>query len=111
MYIYFVRAGSNGPIKIGVASNVDKRVETLQTGNHQKLTVITVIKCRDKSDAYHKESTFHKMFEHKRIRGEWFHGDIRINLINQLSEVDRAGLENDFTCKDSDSALIASCPF
>ena len=111
MYVYFIRAGSAGPIKIGVARSVESRLKTLQTGNHLELRLVTAIKCRDRVDAYNKEAQFHKMFERKRIRGEWFAGSIRINQLSELPESDRQSLENDFACKQSDAELIASCPF
>jgi len=111
MCVYFVRAGSNGPIKIGVAKDVESRLETLQTGNHMELRIVTKIKCRSRQEAYDKESQFHKMFERKRIRGEWFHSTIRINQISEIKESVRVSMENDFDCRDSDTALLNSCPF
>lgn len=111
MYVYFIRAGNNGPIKIGVADNVEKRVETLQTGNAVELIVIAVIKCSSRSAAFNKEAAFHKMFASKRIRGEWFRGGIRINQLSELKEGDRQELEDEFLCKESDRDLLNSCPF
>jgi len=34
MYLYFIQAGENGPIKIGVTDNIEKRLVTLQTGKY-----------------------------------------------------------------------------
>jgi len=111
MYIYFIRAGSSGPIKIGVAVDVDRRLNTLQTGNALQLTIIAKIKCRSKSEAYDKESQLHKMFRKKKIRGEWFHGNIRLNQLAELKESERQSIENDFVCRESDIELIKNCPF
>jgi len=111
MYVYFIRAGNNGPIKIGVAVNVESRMETLQTGNHLELRIVTKIKCDSRLDAYGKENKFHRLFAKKRLRGEWFKGDIRINQIFELNESERQSMENDFQCKQSDSELLLSCPF
>ena len=111
MYVYFIRAGNNGPIKIGMADNVEKRMDSLQIGNHLKLQIVTKIKFGSRPEAFDRECQFHKMFSHKRIRGEWFEGDIRINALSELSEVDRAVLEDKFQLKDSDMSLLSSCPF
>ena len=66
--VYFIQMGGFGPIKIGYASNVDKRLSSLQTGNPEKLRIIKTIPASSKQD----ESSFHKMFSHLRISGEWF---------------------------------------
>ena len=68
MYVYFVKAGCTGPIKIGVAVNVKKRINTLQTGNHLKLTLVAKIKCRSKADAYSMETQLHKKFKGKHMK-------------------------------------------
>ena len=111
MYVYFVRAGSTGPIKIGVARNVESRLKALQIGNHLELRLVAVMECRDRADAYSKEAQFHKIFKEKRIRGEWFSGSIRINNLSELPETERQLLKNDYSCKKSDAKLLASCPF
>ena len=111
MYVYFIRAGSNGPIKIGVAENVESRMETLQTGNHMELQIVAKIKCTGRKAAYRREATFHREFSYKRIRGEWFCGTIRLNQIAQLEESERHALEEGFQCQDSDRELLNSCPF
>jgi hypothetical protein len=68
IWTYFIRAGVSGPIKIGVATNVDHRLASLQTGHYQKLTVIRLIRGN-------AERALHRKFAHLRIRGEWFHFD------------------------------------
>jgi len=72
MNVYFIQAGDKGPIKIGVARSVERRLEALQTGNHEELRIITKIMCEGLAHAYATERKFHKMFKKYRIRGEWF---------------------------------------
>lgn len=72
MYVYFIQAGENGPVKIGVANNVNGRLDQLQTGNHLKLTILKKIKYLSKSNSYHIEGQLHHKFRKYRIRGEWF---------------------------------------
>ena len=41
--IYFIRAGDDGPVKIGVSENATQRVADLRTANPAKLSVIRLI--------------------------------------------------------------------
>jgi hypothetical protein len=65
--IYFIRALTGGPIKIGTAANPWQRVATLQTGNPQKLCVVAVI-----HGGKPEESNLHSRFAACRTQGEWF---------------------------------------
>ncbi len=64
--IYAVQAAS-GPIKIGIAIDMKKRLQGLQVGHHEQLTLIAL--SRGGREA---EMAFHKKFAEHRIRGEWF---------------------------------------
>jgi hypothetical protein len=67
MAVYFIRAGEDGPIKIGSADIVHARVKLLQTGNHLELVLLRTI------DGDHTlERYLHRHFAAQRIRGEWF---------------------------------------
>jgi len=88
MFVYFVRAGNRGAIKIGVASNVERRLETLQTGNAFKLHVLATIPCDNRGHALTLEARFHKFFARQRIRGEWFQGNIDFRKINGIIDCD-----------------------
>jgi hypothetical protein len=65
--VYFVQVGDEGPVKIGVTSNPDKRLSQLQTANYEDLNLRVVIG-GDPS----VEARYHALFEPERIRGEWF---------------------------------------
>lgn len=81
MFVYFVRAGNRGAIKIGVARNMQRRLDTLQTGNAFKLNVIALIPCKSREHARAIEASLHKRFGKQRIRGEWFQGNIEFRSI------------------------------
>lgn len=69
-YVYFVRAGSDGPVKIGHTVDVEKRISGLQTGCPQKLELLGVIECEH---ARSREAELHERFASLRIeRSEWF---------------------------------------
>lgn len=66
--VYLIRCGE--AFKIGFTTeSVQKRMSSLQTGNGFKLEEV----CCFKTDFGQKlETTVHKHFASKRIRGEWF---------------------------------------
>lgn len=68
-WIYFIQAGVDGPIKIGVTNNVSARLATHQIGNHEELQVL----CAIPSSGPGHERALHKSFARHHIRGEWFH--------------------------------------
>lgn len=80
--VYFVRAGE-GPIKIGIAADVDARVRTLQTAHAEQLIILAVTE-----GGQAREFEYHGRFAEHRLNGEWFapHSDI-------LAEVERINSE------------------
>jgi len=71
-YVYFIQQGKKGPIKIGVAKDVCKRKDDLQTANPYKLYVLFSIPCQSEKHAYDQERYFHLKFKRHRLQGEWF---------------------------------------
>lgn len=68
-WIYFVAVESHAVVKIGVATDVKKRLDQLQTASPFELTLLGVIAA---PDAYGLETTLHLQFSHLHVRGEWF---------------------------------------
>jgi hypothetical protein len=58
--------------KIGVASNVQKRMKSLQTGCPRKLVLSSYVECYDQHEAYRIESAAKKVLADKQAVGEWF---------------------------------------
>lgn len=67
MFVYFVRAVSGGPVKIGKADNPAKRLEVLQACSPEKLEILAV--CLGGLAA---EKHIHRRFAATRLHGEWF---------------------------------------
>lgn len=67
MPVYFIRAGEDGPVKIGWAADVQGRMRELQTGN-----VATFVLLREFDGRKAEEAEFHRHYKALRIRGEWF---------------------------------------
>lgn len=76
--VYFIRSG-DGPIKIGLALDVEKRLRGLQTAHHEPLSVLAVT-----GGGQPQEIAYHRRFAAHRLHGEWFepHEDI-------LAEIER----------------------
>lgn len=64
--LYFIRAGKNGPVKIG-RGNAANRIKTLQTGNPERLWIVGTI-----ADVGYTEEFWHAAFATTRMAGEWF---------------------------------------
>ena len=56
--------------KIGTASSLKTRLNTIQTGNPYEVKVVTYSDYL--SNAYKVEARLHTAFKHKHVRGEWF---------------------------------------
>jgi hypothetical protein len=65
--VYFLREARDGPIKIGYAGNVVKRMLRLQQGNPSALRVYATL-----PGGRGEERALHRRFRHLRIRGEWY---------------------------------------
>lgn len=63
--VYFIRCGTEGPIKIGKAKNVAHRRNLLQIGCPDELHILGTLD-------HHSEADLHVRFAHSRRRGEWF---------------------------------------
>jgi len=78
MFVYFVQAGKRGPIKIGIARNIQRRIDSMQTGNAYGLNLLAAIPCKDRDQARDFEGRLHRFFLRQRIRGEWFTSNINV---------------------------------
>lgn len=69
MAIYFVTERTNETIKIGVSTQIIRRVAQLQTGNSNELELMGWI---TPSEDYKMEKFLHQKYARKKVRGEWF---------------------------------------
>lgn len=67
-FVYFVQAGDSGPIKIGHTRDVDRRIASMRTGNHEELRLRLVV-----AGGWVTERELHRRFADAHKRGEWFH--------------------------------------
>lgn len=71
--VYFVRAGDEGPVKIGVANDVEKRLKSISTYCPDEPIVVCTI-----PGDYELEQRLHRRLRRSRRRREWFNvsGDV-----------------------------------
>ena len=71
-HLYFIQQNDDGPIKIGITTNVASRLSSVQCGNPQKLNLLFSLPYPSKEHARADERYLHFLFEHLKISGEWF---------------------------------------
>jgi len=97
--IYLIYSEDSNAYKIGVSSNVKRRLKQLQTASSSELILIKIY---SSNNSYQIEKTIHRLWNHKKykqndfcyLEGEWFY----------LENQDIANFEN--TCKQIDENLI-----
>lgn len=67
MAVYMIRAGDDGPIKIGSARDPIFRMQSLQISHYLTLQIVRLFE-----GGPTEEYALHKRFGHLWIRGEWF---------------------------------------
>lgn len=71
VFVYFISAGAN-PIKIGISADPFSRLADLQTAHYKKLHLLFTIECLNRAAALELESAFHRWYEDRHIRLEWY---------------------------------------
>lgn len=70
-YVYAI-GRSNGPIKIGVTSNLVSRLAGIQTGCFFHAELIFFVSVSKRQHALEIEKSFHSDYSSLRLSGEWF---------------------------------------
>jgi|SRR5690349_23447382 len=70
--VYVIQADEDGPVKIGVSSNPERRLAQLQTGNPARLVLVAVFLCTTWLIARTLEAAVHLALAPFRLAGEWF---------------------------------------
>ena len=69
--VYFIQAGDGGPIKIGRAVDVIRRLHGLQAASWEELRLLS-------ATGAVTEREMHQRFASLRIRGEWFKPSVEL---------------------------------
>jgi hypothetical protein len=67
--LYIIKAGD--AIKIGITSNFNSRIKSIQTGNPNKIIVLKTY-YEDRKNIEYLERKLHSINNHIRLNGEWF---------------------------------------
>ena len=70
-YVYVIAAEGEA-VKIGVAKNIQRRLNALQIGHPRRLSVAHEFMCVDRVEAYAVESRSHRLLKQHHMSGEWF---------------------------------------
>ena len=88
-WLYFIQCGDvDGPVKIGVATNLTKRLSMLQVGNPVKLRLVAALslwKGKAPGELAHTERYLHRELRSVRVRGE-FDGKTASKFVRYLVE-------------------------
>ncbi|UTR06458.1 GIY-YIG nuclease family protein [Alkalihalobacillus sp. LMS6] len=68
-YVYFIRESGMQRVKIGKSDNPELRRKELSTGSAHLHEIVHTVKSEN---AFKTENLFHKHFDSKRCKGEWF---------------------------------------
>jgi len=82
-YVYIVRSGNY--YKIGKADDINSRLVQLQTGNPEKLVLISAIECPTATAALKLEAELHTKLGKYSLHHEWF--DLPEEVVQQLYTV------------------------
>lgn len=66
--VYFIQGIDGGPIKIGMTTDLKRRLYDFQHGSPVKLVVLAVLK----GGGEMREASIHRRFQRSRLHGEWF---------------------------------------
>lgn len=87
-FVYFVQAGDDGPVKIGLAKEPLRRVSSLQTGSPVPLRLRHVV-----PGDHALERALHRRFAEARVAGEWFGDDWTAIILTYGGGVERAAID------------------
>lgn len=82
MKVYLINQENSNLYKIGISKHVGKRLNENQTGNGNKLRIITSVQSKI---AYKVESAIHNFWYLKRKQGEWF--ELSIEDVNNFEKL------------------------
>lgn len=73
---YIAAADDDGPVKIGISADPDRRVIGLQTGSAKKLSMIAVYWLQTRTAAARVERKFLELFARDCMNGEWINRNV-----------------------------------
>jgi hypothetical protein len=81
-FVYVIQGDPNAPVKIGIAKDVQGRIDSLQTGNPQQLRLLHVV-----PGDYILEWNYHQRLKKDRVLGEWFDGHRTLDFLDDIERM------------------------
>lgn len=107
-YLYAIGTTWAEPFKIGVASNVPRRLERLQSGNHRQLSILW--QSSPLKDAFAVEAAVHGELSARRVFGEWFLvPDASKQMLHDLAQRHGAAVRENPRRDESSVAAASAC--
>lgn len=101
IYIISQVKHQNGPVKIGISDNPQKRLKQIQTGHPEKIEIKHLEEISTRRKTLELEKNLHRDFSIYRSHGEWFNmnvdeaiGFLKFTIIHY----DDSDIENDIDC-------------
>lgn len=82
-FVYCI-GSEDGPVKVGITTNLLSRLRSLQNGSATKLELIWVYTAYHRQEALEMERAFFEVHADVRLEGEWF--DISADLASESLE-------------------------
>ena len=80
-FIYVISEEASPYLKIGVTTDIERRLSGLQTGNPRKLFVADLVEFECERHAYFVESAVHSRLAGRKKQGEWF--DVPVEQVTE----------------------------
>ena len=118
MYVYMIGAFNGGgklvSFKVGVTSDIRRRIKELQTGNMMSLRLVYAWLCGSQEEAFSEESRLLHDCRGLRCKGEWFreHSFLKVllHLVRQMKEPALFGSKSKpFGNEYSGSRVVEKC--
>lgn len=81
-FIYVLQALPSTPVKVGYATDVQRRIAVLQTGNPYRLRALYVIPADQRLEGW-----LHRYMRDSRLGGEWFDGPNVAGYLEQIRDM------------------------
>jgi hypothetical protein len=83
MYLYLIQQKGSNYFKVGISTNVKRRLENLQSGNPHKLYVVRYWKIKDKGI----ETLVHSVLVEYHVQLEWFDIPDVVKVLELIEEM------------------------
>lgn len=89
--VYVIGTADPKAVKIGKSGNIEERLKAIQSNNHERLFVHSIL-----DDDPEKETSYHERFSSLRIHGEWFKYEGELKKLIEKQTLEICNMRRDF---------------